>query len=100
VEPTDVILFEGILALYDSKVRDSFSMKLFVDEDSDVRLSRRLVRDVLELGRGFDVTAQHYLKFVKPSFDDYILPVSTASVESQFHPPSSLIFFLFARLIV
>lgn len=76
IEPTDVILFEGILALYDSKVRDSFSMKLFVDEDSDVRLSRRVIRDVLELGRNFDITAQQYVKFVKPSFDDYILPVS------------------------
>lgn len=39
--PADVVLFEGILVFYPQKVRDMFHMKLFVDTDSDVRLSRR-----------------------------------------------------------
>lgn len=41
VYPADVVLFEGILVFYPQKVRDMFHMKLFVDTDSDVRLSRR-----------------------------------------------------------
>lgn len=41
VYPADVVLFEGILVFYTQKVRDMFHMKLFVDTDSDVRLSRR-----------------------------------------------------------
>jgi uridine kinase len=77
VRPTDVILFEGTLALYSKEVRNTFSMKVFVDEDSDVRLSRRILRDIMDHGRSLDFTIQQYLKFVKPSFDDYILPVSS-----------------------
>jgi len=41
VYPADVVLFEGILVFYTQEVRDMFHMKLFVDTDSDVRLSRR-----------------------------------------------------------
>lgn len=44
VYPADVVLFEGILVFYPQKVRDMFHMKLFVDTDSDVRLSRRGIR--------------------------------------------------------
>lgn len=49
VYPADVVLFEGILVFYPQKVRDMFHMKLFVDTDSDVRLSRR----------GIDVSLSH-----------------------------------------
>lgn len=47
VYPADVVLFEGILVFYPQKVRDMFHMKLFVDTDSDVRLSRRGIGDSL-----------------------------------------------------
>lgn len=47
VYPADVVLFEGILVFYPQKVRDMFHMKLFVDTDSDVRLSRRGISDSL-----------------------------------------------------
>lgn len=69
-----VIIFEGILALYDKAVTRLFDMKIFVDTDADVRLSRRLVRDISERGRDLKGVLEQYTKFVKPSFDDFIQP--------------------------
>eukprot|EP01112_Ceratiomyxa_fruticulosa_P004668 TRINITY_DN1520_c0_g1_i1.p1 TRINITY_DN1520_c0_g1~~TRINITY_DN1520_c0_g1_i1.p1 ORF type:complete len:269 (+),score=61.07 TRINITY_DN1520_c0_g1_i1:495-1301(+) len=70
----DVILFEGILAFYTSELRDQMDMKIFVDTDADTRLCRRVVRDINERGRTLEGVLKQYEKFVKPSFDDYILP--------------------------
>jgi uridine kinase len=69
-----VIIFEGIFALYDSRVRDMMDLKLFVDTDADIRLSRRLRRDIAERGRDVLGVLQQYAKFVKPSFDEFIYP--------------------------
>ena len=49
-------------------------MKLFIDEDSDTRLARRLRRDIAERGRDVDGILTQYTRFVKPAFDDFILP--------------------------
>ncbi|KAK6138394.1 hypothetical protein DH2020_027868 [Rehmannia glutinosa] len=54
VNPSDVIILEGILVLHDSRVRDLMNMKIFVDTDSDVRLSRRIQRDTVERGRNVE----------------------------------------------
>jgi uridine kinase len=70
----NVVLFEGIFALYDKRVRDLMDLKLFVDTDADVRLSRRLRRDIAERGRNVQGVLTQYEKFVKPAFDDYIHP--------------------------
>jgi uridine kinase len=70
----NVVLFEGIFALYDKRVRELMDLKLFVDTDSDVRLSRRLRRDIAERGRDVKGVLEQYEKFVKPAFDDYIHP--------------------------
>ncbi|KAJ3308945.1 Uridine-cytidine kinase-like 1 [Boothiomyces sp. JEL0838] len=70
----NVIIFEGIFALYDKRVRDLMDMKLFVDTDADVRLCRRLRRDIAERGRDAKGVLQQYNRFVKPSFDEYIFP--------------------------
>lgn len=51
VNPADVIVLEGILVLNDPQVRDLMNMKIFVDTDADVRLSRRIQRDTVERGR-------------------------------------------------
>ncbi|XP_042062959.1 uridine kinase-like protein 5 [Salvia splendens] len=74
VNPADVIILEGILVLHDSRVRDLMNMKIFVDTDSDVRLGRRLRRDTVERGRNVENVLDQYAKFVKPSFDEFILP--------------------------
>ncbi|KAJ3071555.1 Uridine-cytidine kinase-like 1, partial [Podochytrium sp. JEL0797] len=70
----NIIIFEGIFALYDPKVRELMDLMLFVDTDSDVRLVRRMKRDIAERGRDMHGVLQQYKKYVKPAFDDYILP--------------------------
>ncbi|CAI9763170.1 unnamed protein product [Fraxinus pennsylvanica] len=74
VNPADVIILEGILVLHDSRVRDLMNMKIFVDTDSDVRLARRIKRDTVERGRNIEYVLDQYAKYVKPSFEEFILP--------------------------
>jgi uridine kinase len=70
----DVILFEGILVFYNQEVRNMFDMKIFVDADADTRLARRVIRDINHRGRDVMGVLRQYEKFVKPSFEEYILP--------------------------
>uniref|UniRef100_A0A2N9GYZ0 uridine/cytidine kinase n=1 Tax=Fagus sylvatica TaxID=28930 RepID=A0A2N9GYZ0_FAGSY len=74
VNPSDVILLEGILIFHDQRVRDLMNMKIFVDTDADVRLARRIRRDTVEKNRDIGTVLDQYSKFVKPAFDDFILP--------------------------
>ncbi|CAN7089448.1 unnamed protein product [Brassica rapa subsp. narinosa] len=74
VNPADVIILEGILVLNDPQVRDLMNMKIFVDTDADVRLSRRIQRDTVQRGRNIQNVLEQYTKFVKPSFDEFIQP--------------------------
>ena len=53
-----IVIVEGILALYDQRLRDRFDMKIFVDADPDVRLARRIRRDMAERGRDLDGVLQ------------------------------------------
>ncbi|XP_015238213.1 uridine-cytidine kinase 1 [Cyprinodon tularosa] len=71
--PADVVLFEGILVFYPQKIREMFHMKLFVDTDSDVRLSRRVLRD-MNRGRDLEQILNQYTTFVKPAFEEFCLP--------------------------
>jgi len=70
----DVILFEGILVFYQSRLMKYFNIKIFVDTDADIRLARRILRDMASRGRDLQSVLQQYQNFVKPAFDDYILP--------------------------
>ncbi|KAJ3022062.1 hypothetical protein HKX48_007102 [Thoreauomyces humboldtii] len=70
----NVVVFEGIFALYDKSVRDLMDLKIFVDTDADVRLARRLKRDIAERGRDIKGVLQQYKTFVKPAFDEHIYP--------------------------
>lgn len=54
VEPTDIILFEGILALYDENIRELMQYSIFMHTDDDIRLCRRLLRDNVERGRSVE----------------------------------------------
>ena len=74
VHPNKLIIFEGILAFHDKRMRDMMDMKIFVDLDSDIRLSRRVYRDISDRGRGLDTIIERYHKFVKPAFDEFIYP--------------------------
>ncbi|KAF7248772.1 Uridine-cytidine kinase-like 1 [Varanus komodoensis] len=70
----NVIIFEGIMAFADKELLKLLDMKIFVDTDSDIRLVRRLRRDISERGRDIDGVIKQYNKFVKPAFDQYIQP--------------------------
>ncbi|XP_043566344.1 uridine-cytidine kinase-like 1 isoform X3 [Chiloscyllium plagiosum] len=69
-----VIIFEGIMAFADKEVLELLDMRIFVDTDSDIRLVRRLRRDIKERGRDIEGVIKLYNKFVKPSFEQYIEP--------------------------
>lgn len=73
---TDLVLFEGIFALFDPFIRDSVcDLKIFVHSDDDIRLLRRLKRDVLHRGRTVEGVIKSYNRFVKAAYDEYIKPV-------------------------
>ena len=74
VSPKKVIIFEGIFALHEKRVRDIMNLKLFFDLDSDIRLMRRISRDISDRSRQIDTVLDRYLTFVKPAFDMYIKP--------------------------
>ncbi|XAR56825.1 Uracil phosphoribosyltransferase [Bertholletia excelsa] len=74
VNPSDVIILEGILIFHDPRIRDLMNMKIFVDTDADVRLARRIRRDTVEKCRDINMVLDQYSRFVKSAFDDFILP--------------------------
>ena len=72
VVPGDVLIFEGIHAFYDPRVRDLLDFKLFMKVDPDICLLRRVQRDIVERGREIDGIAAQYLATVKPMYEQYI----------------------------
>jgi len=70
----NVIIFEGIHAFHMESIRDILDMKVFVETDSDVRLARRLKRDISIRGRDIHGVMQQYENHVKPAYDRYIAP--------------------------
>ena len=79
VKCTDLIIFEGIFALYDSEVRDLMDLKIFVDTDADIRLLRRMKRDIVERGRGVEGILKSYNRFVRTAFIEFIQPTKRYS---------------------
>ncbi|XP_015234741.1 PREDICTED: uridine-cytidine kinase-like 1 isoform X2 [Cyprinodon variegatus] len=69
-----VIIFEGIMSFADKALLQLLDMKIFVETDSDIRLVRRLRRDIMERGRDIEGVIKQYNKFVKPAFEQYIEP--------------------------
>uniref|UniRef100_A0A3Q2R2X3 Uridine-cytidine kinase n=1 Tax=Fundulus heteroclitus TaxID=8078 RepID=A0A3Q2R2X3_FUNHE len=69
-----VIIFEGIMSFADKTLLQLLDMKIFVETDSDIRLVRRLRRDIMERGRDIEGVIKQYNKFVKPAFEQYIEP--------------------------
>ena len=66
----------GIFALHDKRIRELLDLMIFVDTDDDIRLARRLKRDIKERGRDIEGVIEQYEKFVKPAFDQFIKPTS------------------------
>lgn len=74
VEPKDVIILEGILVLEDERLRNLMDMKLYVDTDADLRIIRRLMRDIKERGRSIDSVIEQYVNVVRPMHNQFIEP--------------------------
>lgn len=73
-EPRDVIIVEGILILEERRLRELMDIKVYVDTDDDVRLARRIVRDINERGRTVDSVVSQYLEVVKPMHHQFTEP--------------------------
>lgn len=74
VQPRDIIILEGILILEDKSLRDLMDIKIFVDTDADVRIIRRITRDINDRGRTLESVINQYLSTVKPAHEQFIEP--------------------------
>ena len=74
VIPQNVIIVEGIMALYDKSIRDQMDLKIFVDTPADERVLRIFVRDIAERDQKFEILVDKYRTVLKPMHDEYIEP--------------------------
>jgi len=74
VEPCEVIIIEGIMALWSPELRDLMDLKIFVDADPDERLIRVIQRDIVERGRTTQMVIDRYLDVLKPMHLEFIEP--------------------------
>jgi uridine kinase len=74
IAPRRVVMVEGILIFVDPELRKRFDVKIFVDTDSDIRLIRRLQRDITERGRTTESVIHQYLKTVRPMHLEFVEP--------------------------
>ena len=74
VNPAQVIIIDGILILENKELRNLMDVKVYVDTDADVRLGRRLLRDVQERGRSIESVLTQYFCTVKPMHDEFVEP--------------------------
>ena len=74
VDPTHVVIVEGIFALYDDAIRELCDLRLYVETDADVRILRRIERDVIDRGRDLEGVIDQYLSTVKPMHEQFVEP--------------------------
>jgi len=74
IQPADVVIIEGILVLHLAPVRELCGMKIFVDAEDDVRIIRRLIRDIKDRGRDFDRVVEQYFRSVRPMHMGFVEP--------------------------
>lgn len=74
VQPQRIIILEGILIFVEEEIRELCDIKIFVDTDADVRILRRLRRDVIERGRSIESVESQYLATVKPMHELHVEP--------------------------
>lgn len=74
IEPKEVVIVEGIMALRDEKLRNEMDLKIFVDADADDRLIRVIKRDIVERGRTAEGVMERYQRVLKPMHEQFIEP--------------------------
>ena len=80
VRPAKVILVEGILIFASQELCDEMDIRIFVDTDADVRILRRIVRDVRDRGRSLESVVNQYLNTVKPMHEQFVLSFPKADI--------------------
>ncbi len=74
VKPSRVVIVDGILIFENRELREQMDIKVFVDTDADVRLARRILRDVIDRGRTMESVINQYLNTVKPMHEEFVEP--------------------------
>ena len=74
VKPSRVIIVDGILIFENKELRDLMDIKVFVDTDADLRLARRMLRDVCDRGRTMESVISQYISTVKPMHEEFVEP--------------------------
>lgn len=74
VKPSKVIIVDGILIFENKELRELMDIKVFVDTDADVRLARRILRDVRDRGRSMESVISQYTTTVKPMHEEFVEP--------------------------
>ena len=74
IYPKDIIIVEGIMLLEDEELRNNLDIKIYVDTEDDIRILRRIQRDIKERGRTVDSVIEQYMATVKPAHDQFIEP--------------------------
>ncbi len=74
IAPQKVIIVEGIMVLYEAKLRELLDIKLYVDTDKDIRFIRRLKRDIYKRGRAIDNVTDQYMQTVRPMHETFVEP--------------------------
>jgi len=74
VEPTEIVIVEGIMTLHDADLREQMDLKVFVDADGDDRLIRVIKRDIVERGRTVEAVIERYQRVLKPMHEQFIEP--------------------------
>lgn len=74
IEPKEIIIIEGLLVFYDERIRKLLDIKIFVDTDADLRLIRRIVRDMRERARTVESIIAQYINTVRPAHEQFIEP--------------------------
>lgn len=95
LEPTPLIIVEGLFLFVEPELRELFDLRVFVEADADIRLLRRIRRDVAERGRSVESVLEQYVETVKPMYDEFIAPgreLAHCRVDSQIEDGVAAIF--------
>ena len=74
IDPHHIVIVEGILCLYDKEIRDLMTIKIFVDTADDIRIIRRLKRDINKRNRSFESVTNQYYTTVRPMHEQFVEP--------------------------
>lgn len=72
IEPRDVVIAEGILLFHVPEIREALDIRIFVDTPADIRLLRRITRDIRDRGRTLESVAEQYVRTVRPMHEEFV----------------------------